>query len=134
MNTHRRPALVLALALITGGVAANTGCASGGYPGLDQAASKSQQVILRVHNNNWHDMRVYVVSESGNSQRVGMVTGMGSAVFKLRAHLATGRTQILLRPIGTRATFVTNTVLVQPGSTAELTVQNQLSLSQLVIW
>ena len=133
MNTSRRPVLMLALALITGG-AVNTGCASGGYPGLDQTVSESQHVVLRVHNNNWHDMRVYVVSEAGHSQRVGTVTGMSRAVFRLRAPIASGRTQILLRPIGTRATFVTNTVLVQPGAVAELTVQNQLSLSQLVIW
>ena len=134
MNAHRRPAFLLAFALITGGAATTTGCASGGYPGLDQATNESQPVILRVNNNNWHDMRVYVVTESGQSRRVGMVTGMSSAVFRLRHHMTSGQTQILLRPIGTRATFVTNMVLVQPGSTAELTVQNQLSLSQLVIW
>ena len=134
MNTHRRPALIVALALITGGVAANTGCATNGYPGLEETSSERQPIVLRVNNNNWHDMRVYVVSESGNSRRVGMVTGMGSAVFRLRAPIASGRTQILLRPIGTRATFVTNTVLVSPGATAELTVQNQLALSQLIIW
>jgi hypothetical protein len=132
MNTPRRAATILAL-VTTGVVATNMGCATGGgYPGLEQQEPQSRSVLLRVLNNNWHDMRVYVVSESGRSTRVGMVTGMSRAVLRIRAPLAYGSTRVMLRPIGTRATHTTEPVLITPGTNAELVVHNQLSLSHLI--
>lgn len=122
----------MALVLMTGVVATMMGCA-GGYPGLEQADPESRSVLLRVQNNNWHDMRVYVISESGRSTRVGMVTGLSRGVLRIRAPIQYGSTRVLLRPVGTRATYMTQPILLQPGSSAELIVQNQLTMSQLIL-
>lgn len=133
MNTPRRATRLLALVLVTGAVATSAGCATGGgYPGIERDNPASRGILLRVRNNNWHDMRVYVISESGRSTRVGMVTGMSEAVLRIREPVPYGNTRVMLRPIGSRVAHTTQAILLQPGVRAELIVQNQITLSQLI--
>jgi len=134
MNTPSCAAAKPTLVLMAGVVATMVGCATGGgYPGLEQQEPESRSVLLRVQNNNWHDMRVYVISESGRSTRVGMVTGLSQGILRIRAPIQYGSTRVLLRPVGTRATYLTQPILLHPGASAELIVQNQLTLSQLIL-
>ena len=135
MNTPKKRTSSLALAVVTGVAVASAGCASGGtYKSGTIGESASRTISLRVRNQNWQDVRVYLVRESGGVHtRIGSVPGLGIAVLRVR-NIPPGHTRFLLRPIGSRAEFLTNPVFVTAGQTLELIVQSSLRLSSLVVW
>lgn len=133
MRTPRHFASLMAMALVASVAAATSGCASNApYASASLLERPSRDIAVRVTNNNWQDVRIYLVTESGSRPlRVGVVPGLTSAIFTMR-HPPQGRARFLLRPIGTRATYTTNAVMAVPGRSLELTVHNALSLSNLI--
>ncbi len=129
----RRGLSLVAIATI---VAAGAGCAPHSAVELDAPAQhdRSAPITLRIRNDNWYDMRVYEVTESGSiGARITTVTSLTTATVRLRrAFVASGFVRVLLRPIGARDTYVTERMLVQePGSVVQLQIMNQLRLSHL---
>ena len=137
MNYKRLLRTSLGVTLSAVVVVAVTGCAQ-------QATSfetgiHREQTALRIRNDNWLDVRVYLVSESGGAVvRVGTVSAASSSVIRLRGRALQeirnrGSVRFLLRPIGSRATYTTLAIIVHPGDQMRLSVANQLALSTFFV-
>jgi len=98
-------------------------------------ASGQRELRVKVVNQNWADVRVYVVSSS-YSIRLGTVTGLGQATFKVprAVPFQTGDFQLAIRPIGSRAIYYSQPILASAGDTVEFRVQNQLGLSSAIVY
>ncbi len=137
MKHKRLLRTLLGVALSTGVGAAVTGCAQ-------QATSfetgiRAEQTALRIRNDNWLDVKVYLVSESGASPvRVGTVSAASSSVIRLRGPVLQeirnrGTVRFLIRPIGSRASYTTQAMLVHPGDQMQLSVANRLTFSTVFV-
>ena len=128
-------AKLLLIAVITG--AATTGCATAGTS-PSSGVEFHRQSAVRIRNNNWSDVKVYLVRANGSLVRIGMVTSMMTVRIPLRRALATelqtqGSLRFLIRPLGSRSSYMTHSVIMTPGDVMSLTVANQLWLSTLVV-
>lgn len=134
MNTPKWRTRIAAVALVVGVGAAGAACASGGgYANPAVSNVDSRSVVLRVNNQNWQDVRIYLAREFGGlPMRIGTVGGLGTAILRIREGQG-DYTRLLLRPIGSRATFITNAVNAAPGQAMELTVGSRLTFSNLVL-
>jgi len=134
MKTPKKLVAYAAIALVTGVGGTNIGCvASSGYPGMNVQNAEARFPVLRVENRNWADVKVYIVTEAGRPVRLGTITSMQTALLRIRAPLSSGMAQILIQPIGSRASFTTNSVIFEPGRRLELIVQSSLIHSSLVV-
>jgi len=121
-----------ALGLLLAGFGA---CASS--PSRDVAAVRygAEEVVVRIKNFNWSDVTVYLLNGTVRT-RLGMVTSMGEAMFRLPAGLLASSTNVrlILDPIGSTVTFTTEPIFVQPGQTVEMNVENYLPLTNWAVW
>lgn len=129
-------AKLLLIAVVTG--TATTGCAT---PGTSPSSGVEphRQTAVRIRNNNWSDVKVYLVRANGSLVRVGTVTSMTTLRIPLRRALATelqthGSLRFLIRPLGNpRGSYLTDPVFITSGDVMSLTVANELWLSTLVV-
>ena len=133
MTTPRQFASALAIVLATAGM---SGCATSTPP--LQSGFRAPASSIRIRNYNWHTVRVYLVSADGSVPiRIGTVTSMTTAVIPMRGRLASqasqGSLQFLIRPIGSTVSYTTRTIPVYAGSVTELTVENRLEHSTLMV-
>src|SRR5688500_15347308 len=79
--------------------------------------------VIRVQNNNFYDMAVYVV-QSGMRWRLGTVTGFSGQSFPVpRSFSADVReVQLLADPIGGGPAYLSQRVRIQPGQALELSI------------
>ncbi|NJD18235.1 MAG: hypothetical protein FIA95_02995 [Gemmatimonadetes bacterium] len=97
-------------------------------------AKQKNTADLLVENGNWLDAHLYLVRE-------GMLTSLGFVGGLAKEHLvlpslatSTGfPVQILVLPIGSTSAYVTPDIMVNPGDQVELMVENQLSLSAVMV-
>jgi hypothetical protein len=122
---------VLAVVLLVLAVGA---CSMGGGEGSADAPSRPATTV-EVQNNNWMDMVIYVV-RSGMRVRLGMVTTMNRASFRVPNFVAGASTSVRLEahPIGSNQRFVAPAVQAWPGQTIDLTIQNHLAVSSVTVW
>lgn len=126
---YRLPVLALLLATTL------AACASS-LDGGDAAQSASTgETLVRVKNHNWADMTVYLV-RGGMRVRLGTVTSMTETTLTVpRAILAAGiDVQLIADPIGSSQRFMTETIMVSPGQTIDLMLENNLNLSSYSVW
>jgi hypothetical protein len=98
------------------------------------AAPAPEPVVVVVNNSNYLDVDVFAVRGTQRS-RVGSVTGLSSATFSVPAHYAlNGNLQLLVDPIGSSATYLTDRITVSPGQQLELTVAAILRMSSYSVW
>jgi len=98
------------------------------------AAPPPEPVEVTVNNSNYLDVDVFAVRGTSRS-RIGSVTGLSSATFLLPAHhAADGNLQLLVDPIGSNATYLTDKIAVNPGQHVELTVTAVLRMSSYAVW
>ncbi len=132
MTTPRQFASALAIVLATAGM---SGCATSTPP--LQSGFRAPASSIRIRNYNWQDVRVYLVSNGSMPIRIGTVTSMTTAVIPMRGQLASqasqGSLQFLIRPIGSTVSYTTHTIPVYAGSVTELTVENRLEHSTLMV-
>lgn len=77
---------------------------------------------LRVENQNFQDMNVYVLSGSQRI-RLGTVTGLSTQVFTIPPDLVRGTLlRFEVHPIGGRDNPRSETISVQPGDEVHLTI------------
>ena len=92
-----------------------------------------EPVTVRVTNNNWLDMRIYVVETSILQRRwpLGDVTGLSTARFEIPEHLGAelGHLVLVAEAIGSRGRQLTPHLQTWPGARVAWTLQNRLSLS-----
>lgn len=113
------------------------GCAYGNTTrsdvALDGAAVEDDQTQIRVTNNNWSDMTIYLV-RSGSQQRLGTVTSQTTRTFTVPAHLvSSNRVHLMADPIGSSRTVSSAPLLITGGQTAEWRLENSLGLSSMWI-
>ena len=91
---------------------------------------RSDKVTVRVENQNWLDMRVYVIV-SGFAHRLGTVGSFGVEEFKLRKGWVgpSSEIQMVAVPIGARTANYSQGVLVIPGDYVEYRIENSLAMS-----
>ena len=110
------------------------GPALAGSNGVDRPA-RPEAALVTVENQNWSDMVVYVV-QGGLRMRLGMVTSMRSATFRLPAMFLghSGDIRLVADPVGSSETYVSDIIQVRDGQQISLSVQNSLQLSNVAVW
>ena len=136
MNYSRRLTPSLTVALLTGFLAsAVMACAQNATS--FEAVNPPVRTALIIRNQNWYDVRLYLVSESGALPvRIGTVEGSSSTVIRLRGRALQevrnrGTARFLISPLGSRASYTTPPTLVHPGDEIQLTVASQLKFSTI---
>ncbi len=115
MPLTRRLFLAAALAV------AFTACARRTEINPNEGAGPTQ---VRVVNQGYADMDIFVLSTGTGRIRLGTVTGNSTATFTLPGYLVGHATQMrfLADPIGSNRTPVSDQITVEPGATVELTI------------
>lgn len=128
MNTTARAALVLALSLLL------SACGSAAGPGVENTPG-GERTTVRVTNNNWADMVVYVV-RSSMRVRIGTVTSMNTQNLQIPSSAVRGGSSVRLQisPIGSREQFLTPPIQVSPGQRIDFQIQNHLAISSVAVW
>ncbi len=127
----------LRAAVLSLSILAAAGCSTK-TTSFDSGISASE-TALWVRNDSWQDVRIYLVSSVGvTSVRIGTVPAASSARIRVRGRLLQeirnrGSVRLALRPIGSRASYVTEAVMVQLGDEIRLSVANQLSFSTVIV-
>jgi hypothetical protein len=92
-----------------------------------------EPIPIHVKNENFLDVNVAVVS-SGVSRRLGMVSGNGSADFKINWSVANGQqVSLTATPIGGSQRYTSLALSVQPGQIIEFRVGSVLRQSTAVV-
>lgn len=128
MNRWTRGFAPLLLAAALGACAGQSSNPAEG-PRREEAGAR-----LVVRNSNWADAAVYIQA-SGTMTRLGEVTSMNTRSFRIpaRALYNTRGVQLWVDLLGTSRRYPIDAVDIPPGVTAELTIENQISLSRLVL-
>jgi hypothetical protein len=87
----------------------------------------SRPTPVRVENQSWSDMRIYVVV-SGLRQRLGVVTGGTTQTLQIPASVVgLGREiSFLADPIAGRTTAQSFSIFVRPGETVRITIPSSV--------
>jgi hypothetical protein len=83
-----------------------------------------ERTVLKVENQGFPDMNVYVVPEGGSRVRLGTVTGHSDGFFTLPEYLVRSVRQLSFQalPIATPRGPVTQSIVVTPGDTVVLMI------------
>jgi hypothetical protein len=83
-----------------------------------------QRTVLKVENQGFPDMNVFVLPETSNRVRLGTVTGTSNAYFTLPAFLIRGTRELRFQalPIATQRGPVSQSIMVTPGDTVVLII------------
>jgi hypothetical protein len=111
--------LIPTLALCAG-VALTGGCVHSSQ--LPEEAP--QRTVLKVENQGFPDMNIFVVPESSNRIRLGTVSGTSNAYFTLPSSVVRGTRELRFQalPIATPRGPVSQSIVVTPGDTVVLTI------------
>ena len=119
------------LALFVGGSAAVPLQAQ--TPEEDVPAAQNEPVTVRVTNDSWSDMRIYVVETATQRTpwRIGTVTAVSRARFELPDHLRAELSHLVLVAvaIGSRQRQFTDRLQTWPGALVHWNINNQSGLS-----
>ena len=89
-------------------------------------------------NNNWLDMRIYVVETTLGRRRwpLGYVTSLSTARFEIPDHLGADLGSLILvaEAIGSRERRFTPFLQTWPGALVDWNIQNRLSLSYATVF
>ncbi len=126
----RRAIAVASLAL------AVPACGRAPEGGGDPGPETEEATELNVINHNWSDITIYVVQPGAQPIRLGMVTSLGRATFKVPDDLVgSGRVvQLMADPVGQREAFLSEVIQVFPGDQIEWRLENRLQQSALSIY
>ena len=109
------PAAFLALTVTLG-----SGCARTSHMPEDEPL----HTVLKVENQGFPDMNIFVLPETSNRVRLGTVTGTSSAYFTLPDYVMRGARELRFQalPIATPRGPITQSIAVTPGDTVILTI------------
>jgi hypothetical protein len=98
------------------------------------ASRQDRNVNVDVNSSNWMDAHVYMVRD-GLATSLGVVSGPGKAVLTLPSIAVTPgvRLQLMVLPIGTRGSYLSEPFAVDPGDVVDLQIENNLALSHVTI-
>ncbi|MCH7569541.1 MAG: hypothetical protein IH919_03075 [Deltaproteobacteria bacterium] len=134
MKAPKQLTRALAIGLLTSAIAA--GCA---LPRTrSDWAHRRSPTALHITNYHWQNVRVYLLPAHGVPTRIGSVGSMTSSVIQIRGALAAelragGTFRFLIRPLASRTSFTTHSVLIGPEDEIQLNVENRLSRSTILV-
>ncbi len=142
MTKHTFHAALLALFVAgSAGVPLQAQTQEEGKPAVENewAADRlDEPVTVRVTNDNWLNMRIYVVETATNRNRwrVGDVTGLTTASFELPDHLGAelGSLILVAVPIASRQRQFTERLLTWPGAFVDWNLKPVLSQSFAAVY
>jgi hypothetical protein len=90
-------------------------------PGNDDL---EQTTRVRVENQAFLDMNVYVLTDGGARTRLGTVTGNTNQVFVIPSYVVgpANSVRFLVEPIGSSRSPISNSLSIRPGQTVTLTI------------
>ena len=111
--------LIPVLAL-SAGIALTGGCVHSSQ--LPEEAP--QRTVLKVENQGFPDMNIFVVPETSNRIRLGTVSGTSNAYFTLPSNVVRGTRELRFQalPIATPRGPISQSIVVTPGDTVVLTI------------
>lgn len=115
--------LPLALALVA--LAGTTACTTPKQAGTSASTNPANAVTtIKVNNQAFLDMDVYVLPQSGARLRLGTATGNTSTVLTIPSTVMFGATQLrfIADPIGGQHAEVSTSILVSPGDQVVMTI------------
>ena len=96
-------------------------------------AAQNEPVTVRVTNNSWSDMRIYVVETATvrSPWRIGTVTALSRARFEIPDHLRAelGHLVLVAVALGSRQRQFTDRLQTRPGALVHWNINNQSGLS-----
>jgi hypothetical protein len=96
--------------------------ASGIDPLIPNQQARAKQTTLRVENQAFADMVIYVIQGSSRI-RIGQVSGGSTVVLRIpETAVGNGTVQFLADPIGGNRTPISDTISVSPGDQIQLTI------------
>ncbi|MEO8880812.1 MAG: hypothetical protein ABI446_10485 [Gemmatimonadaceae bacterium] len=112
------------LATVVTMLATLAACNHTARPGRDDNNGPVAESRIRVENQAFLDMTVYIISNGGARQRLGTVTGNTSQTFVIPPYIIgpANQVSILMEPIGSNRASISNSISVQPGQTVTLTI------------
>lgn len=121
-------AMVLALASLAG-------CSKHPPEDLPDPESPEGDVVFVVENRRSDDVVVELVRD-GQRQRLGTVTAQNRSTFTARWRQVSNSSRLVLavHPIGSNSRYITETLLLRPGSEVELTVNQVLRQSTISVY
>ncbi len=110
-------------------------CSKNPPPDLPDPNSPEGDVVFMVENRRSDDVVVELVRD-GQRQRLGLVTAQSKTAFTApwSRVLNASRVALLLHPIGSSARYVTENLILRPGSEVELTVNQSLRQSVVSVY
>lgn len=98
------------------------------------AGSTSVKTTIEVTNENWNAVDVSLL-RSGLSARLGTVATETTAKYSMpRDYEQAGAdVRLMIHPIGSTYTYVTDTLIFTPGQTIKLDVHNNLDLTTVTV-
>jgi hypothetical protein len=137
MSFHRSGLVLIVTVVLAAGCASTRGQ---GARELEQGARREGRAEVRaprlhVKNFNWSDVRLYAI-RSGARFRIGIISSMGEEVFELPASVAGGGSgfTLLADPLPSGHGYMTGMIQVSPDQLIELTLENNINLSNYSIW
>ena len=111
------PALAVAMSMSLAAACAHTIH----VPDQEEASGPT---VLKVENQGFPDMNIFVIAESSNRVRLGTVTGTSNAYFTLPDYLIRGIRELRFQalPIATTRGPLTQSITVTPGDTVVLVI------------
>jgi hypothetical protein len=110
------------LATVVAMLVAVAACSHGAkHPGDDDL---EQTTRVRVENQAFLDMNVYVIGDGGGRTRLGTVTGNTNQEFVIPAYIVgpANSVRFLIEPIGSNRSPISNSLSIRPGQTVTLTI------------
>lgn len=89
----------------------------------DTGIIPNEPTILRVDNQSFNDMRIYVI-QGGQRIRIGTANGKNTSTFKLPKSVISGFTTVRVEavPIGANGSSVSEEISITPGDQLELRI------------
>lgn len=122
-------AAVLTVAVLAAGCLSGRGGDEVSRPGFDD-----YPVRVQVENQNWSTVHVYVVA-GGQIQSLGQLSSQNTETWEVPAGMLGGRKDIRLMadPIGSRESFLSDPILIEPGDLVEWTLTQPLAHSSVMV-
>lgn len=97
--------------------------------------SENRPVAVHVDNRSGFSLRVYVVSETSQKQRLGTMGSYETARFTVPSEVAavSSEVQMLAEPTGTSRVFTSQPVLISPGDFIEWRILNDRGRSTVTV-
>jgi hypothetical protein len=116
-------------------VAALASCSRHPPADLPDPESPEGDVAFQIENRRSDDVVVELIRD-GQRQRLGMVTAQNRSTYTLRWRQVANASRVVLsiHPIGSNSRYITESLLLRPGSEVELTVNQVLRQSVLSVY